>query len=315
MSFGFNKNLPIPFVQNVTDLCGDDGKEWLESLPKVIEELEDNWEIRVKTHFSNLSYNYAASCSDIDGNPRVLKIALPLRNPEIFLEAKTLKAFADHGVANVLKQDKDRRAILLERLLPGKNLKELFEGNKDQAVEIAIKVLQRLTQATPEKEGFPRIEEWFAAFDEAETTEFSKTHLEKAREKLNELMAARNKPKLIHGDFHHENILSDGPDGFRTIDPKGVIGNLGYEISVFLNNHLEWIENKRDMEKAVGRFSDSFSISPKAIKDWSYVQQVLAACWDFEDNGRFGKKDLENAEIWETLQGMSRKQENVERLG
>ena len=79
-----------------------------------------------------------------------------------------------------------------------------------------------------------------------------------------------------------------------------MIGNIGYEISVFLNNHLEWIENKQDIGSAVDKFSKEFEISRRTLKNWAYVQRVLAVWWGFEDSGNYSEKYLECADVWKT---------------
>ncbi|MCB1023269.1 MAG: hypothetical protein KDB79_02695, partial [Acidobacteria bacterium] len=119
----FREKLPPGFVEKVVGLCGRDGEKWLSDLPRVIERLEERFKMRFEAHFDNLSYNFVGSCVTQDGIPAVLKIALPLPEPEIFNEAKALKIFAGKGAVGVLKLDLENRAILLERSLPGIHLK------------------------------------------------------------------------------------------------------------------------------------------------------------------------------------------------
>ena len=203
MSSSFAENLPEKFVQNVTDLCGDKGLDWLEALPQILEELEFKWDINAEDHFHNLSYNYVASCIDPSDKPLVLKIALPLRKPEIFREAQALMAFAKCGGVKVVNQDANSRAILIERLLPGKNLKELFEGNKDDAIEPAINVLKRLSPVQVMNETLPLLDDWFKAFEKAEVTAFPSEPLLRARKLVEELNLESSGNSLLHGDFHH----------------------------------------------------------------------------------------------------------------
>jgi len=40
--------------------------------------------------------------------------------------------------------------------------------------------------------------------------------------------------RLLHGDLHHDNVLFDSRRGGLAIDPKGVIGELKYEIGAAL---------------------------------------------------------------------------------
>ncbi|NNE98932.1 MAG: phosphotransferase [Pyrinomonadaceae bacterium] len=298
MGLGFDKKLPDAFVKNVIDLCGQEGLDWIESLPRIVSELEDLWGISIESHFQNLSYNYVAEGNSVDRNKRVLKIALPLRNPEIFDEAKALKAFEGCGAVRIYEKDFDRRAILIEHLLPGTNLKELFSTNKDRAIDISIKVLKRIQRVRFRSVELPDLTDWFAAFDRAKETDFPRHYLRRAAELLSRLESAASKRSLLHGDFHHENILLADDNEFKIIDPKGVIGNLGYEISVFLNNHLEWIEHKKDIDGAVEKFSRAFEISPQKLKHWAYVQRVLSVCWGIEDSSGDWNKHLKQANIW-----------------
>ena len=86
----FRSMLPHKFVQNTIALCGERGKIWLETLPRIIADLEDSWSITAGKHFRNLSFNYVATATLLDGEPAVVKIGLPLDDVEIFGEAKYL---------------------------------------------------------------------------------------------------------------------------------------------------------------------------------------------------------------------------------
>ncbi len=77
MNKNFKSNLPKRFTQNTLALCGEKGLRWLDDLPQIIEEIEKNWSLKAKKHFSNLSYNYVAPCICANGNEAVLKIGLP----------------------------------------------------------------------------------------------------------------------------------------------------------------------------------------------------------------------------------------------
>jgi streptomycin 6-kinase len=90
MDKNFISNLPPRFVKNTLDLCGGAGEQWLNELPRIIEELSENWLLKTEKPFPNLSYNFVAPCVCSNGGEAVLKIALPLDNPEIFNEARFL---------------------------------------------------------------------------------------------------------------------------------------------------------------------------------------------------------------------------------
>lgn len=87
----------------------------------------------------------------------------------------------------------------------------------------------------------------------------------KARRFYEQLSFASKHKFLIHDDLHHENILSAFREPFLAIDPKSIVGDIGYEISVFLNNHLWWLASDTNVQEklsvAVRQFSEAFASS------------------------------------------------------
>lgn len=291
------------FIQNTIDLCGNTGRKWLNDLPQIIAEIEKSWSVKTEKPFQNLSYNYVAPCIRADGSDAVLKIALPLDSPEIFNEARFLKMTNGNGAVKLFEVDENRRAILLERSMPGENLKEVCGGKEIEAVEIAIPILRELLKKPPENSAFRTLDEWFGNFfTRAPKTDFPVEYQNKAR-RIYEHLSPVSEKYLIHGDFHHENILSAIREPFLAIDPKGIIGGVGYETAVFLNNHLWWLASGQNLREklnaAVRRFSESFGIAPADLQKWAYAQIVLSAWWTFEDHGANWQAQLAFAEFWE----------------
>ena len=91
--------------------------------------------------------------------------------------------------------------------------------------------------------------------------------------------------------------------GLRLYAVLFIVGGIGYEISVFLNNHLWWLASKPDLKEklndAVLRFSEAFEIEPRDLRKWAFAQIVLSAWWTFEENGENWENELAFAEIWE----------------
>jgi streptomycin 6-kinase len=298
------QKLPRRFAKNVLDSCGTPGEEWLIELPRVLGELGEKWSLKIAPPFSNLSYNFVAPCVRADGSQAVLKIALPLDNPEIFHEATFLKALDGRGAVKIFDSDEKRRAILLERSLPGKNLKEVFRNNEAKAVEVAVSAMPRISRRASDVSDFQSLEDWFENFfRKAANTNFPAEYLRKSRRFYEELSSDSKQKFLLHGDLHHENVLSAGREPFLLIDPKGIVGEIGYEIAVFLNNHLWWLNsqpNSREkMNEAVRKFSEAFETEPQDLRRWAFAQMVLSAWWTFEENGETWKRDLAFAEFWE----------------
>ncbi|HEY8562907.1 MAG TPA: aminoglycoside phosphotransferase family protein [Pyrinomonadaceae bacterium] len=293
--------LPEKFVRLMREAHAADGEKWLGELPKLIGEIEAEMGLRVGEPFENLSYHFVAPCLLSGGREAVLKIGFPEADSPTLNEAAMLRIYNGNGAVELLRGDERRRALLLERLQPGENLKRAFPNEAEKAVETAIEVLHKIRRNSLPASDFVRLENWFDGFRKAEKTDFPATPLEKARRFYEEL--SKREEFLIHGDFHHENVLSAARAPFLAIDPKGVVGQIGYEISVFLNNHGWWLAKearlREKLDGAVSMFSDAFDIDKRELREWAYAQAVLSAWWTFEDNGENWKTDLDFAEVWE----------------
>ncbi|RWC47382.1 MAG: 3'-kinase [Mesorhizobium sp.] len=89
----------------------------------------------------------------------------------------------------------------------------------------------------------------------------------------------------LHGDLHHENILH-GPRGWLAIDPKGVLGDPGFDAANMLYNPLDRDELCLDPERIAHMaeiFAGTLSQTPAAILDHAIAYGCLSAAWHFED--------------------------------
>jgi streptomycin 6-kinase len=103
------------------------------------------------------------------------------------------------------------------------------------------------------------------------------------------LASTQGTTMLLHGDLQHYNVLFDNERGWVAIDPKGVVGELEYEVGAMLRNPVEQPEFfanagtiKRRLEILTGLLPLNYT---RALR-WSYAQAVLSAIWDVEDGYR-----------------------------
>ncbi|HEX8369494.1 MAG TPA: aminoglycoside phosphotransferase family protein [Pyrinomonadaceae bacterium] len=302
MKQAISANLPQKFTEVISGAFREEGKKWIADLPEIIEEIEQNWSLEIKKPFPNLSYHYVAPCVFKSGGEAVVKIGFPGEKTTTFNEIKMLEFLGGKGVCKLLRGDEKRLALLLEKLAPGENLKEICRNDDTKAVEIAIRVMRDFWQEAPENIEFPRLEEWFEGLRKAEKIGFAPEYVKKARRFFDELMSVSAPKTLLHGDFHHENILSAERRPFLAIDPKGIVGDIGYDLSVFMINQAGWLESAPDLQKkledAIRRFSEAFEIEPQNLRKWIFAHSVLSAWWTFEENGKNRKNELAFAEIW-----------------
>lgn len=296
------EHLPQKFREVILGAFREEGRQWLIGLPEIVKEIEENWSLVVKESFPNLSYHYVAPCVCADGSEAVLKIGFPGEAVNISNEVKMLKYLDGRKAVRLLRFDEKRFAFLLEKLTPGENLKTIFRTDEAKAVETAIEVMRAFWQKPPEDINFPALEDWVKGFDKAEQTEFPASYIKKARRIFDDLNRSKQK-MLLHGDFHHENILSAAREPFLAIDPKGIVGDIGYDISIFMINHFNWLKSEPDLQGklsgALRKFSDAFEIEPQNLRKIIFAHTVLSAWWTFEENCDNWKSELDFAEIWE----------------
>ena len=295
-------DLPQKFTEVILGAFREEGKRWIDALPEIIAEIERNWSLEIEKPFPNLSYHYVAPCLFKSGGEAVVKIGFPGEKATTFSEIKMLEFLDGKGVCRLLRFDEERFALLLEKLAPGENLKTICRNDDAKAVEIAIRVMRDFWREPPENIEFPRLGKWFDGLREAEKIGFAPEYVKKARRFYDELNAATRTKTLLHGDFHHENILSAEREKFLAIDPKGIVGDIGYDLSVFMINHANWLKPKPDLteklDAAIRAFSEAFEIEPQNLRRWIFAHSVLSAWWTFEETSENRKREIAFTEIW-----------------
>ena len=304
MNQSFGKSLPEKFVTNIRSLCGKKGELWLYNLPDLISQLEREWSITVGSHFPTLSYNYVASAKTFDGEPAVLKIALPVESTEMFGEMKYLSLLDGHGCPRLLRKNEQIPAILIERAVPGETLREIFRGREDDALPVLLTMMERTRRAVPpDTSNLIQLDDWFDGLRRADDTDFPTAYAERSLQYYQEMSSEKEKIFLLHGDLHHENILSAAREPYLAIDPKAIVGHIGYEIAVFLNNHLWWIEWKTDAKKslayAVDLYATEFGMTAHDLRKWAFSQMVLTTWWSYDEMKENFAEGLGFADIWE----------------
>jgi streptomycin 6-kinase len=299
----FRDSIPKELVTHTIAMCGEIGKAWLDDLPALIRHLETAWSISVEDPFPSVEFNYVAAATDGLGQQVVIKISPPFDNTEIFSEAKFLGTLNGNGAVWLLAEDRERRAILVERAIPGASLTELYDGNELEAIGPAINVLRTITAEPPDDlTDTIDLDDWFDGLTRYNETAFPARYAKRALDIYADL-SGNAKRQYLHGDFHPSNVVSGTREWFLAIDPKGMIGPIGYDIAVFLNNFHWWHEERTDVRArskvAVEKFSDGFGISSSDLRRWAFAQMVLSAWWTFDEMPEIYDNEVAKADIWD----------------
>jgi len=298
----FKDTLPEALVTHITAICGSRGLQWFDQLPETIRELEADWSISVNKPFPGIEFNFVAPAT-ANQEAVVLKIAPPFERTEIHAEAKYLRTREGHGAVKLIAEDRRLRAILIERALPGEALFTRFQDDPPSCVRPAIDVLRLLLRLPPSDfTDVDTLDNWFENFRSYSETDFPKKYAEKAFEIYERLSVQSGRIFYLHGDFHPGNIVAGTRAPFLAIDPKGIVGHLGYDIAVFLNN-LQWWQNANPsmhnlLENAITEFAYSFDFAERELREWAFAYMVIGAWWNFKDMPEFYDTDFAMIDIW-----------------
>ena len=212
--------------------------------------------------FSNVSYVAPAG-------EAVCKVAWA-GDTESLHEGDALELWNGDGAVRLLRRS--GRALLEERAVPGTDLSALPD---EEATAIAVDLAARLWRraGSPFRPVAPEVQRWLDNADR-EGSELAPL----ARKLLAEL--APDAPWLVHGDFHHHNILRRG-DQFVAIDPKPYLADREYDVPAFLWNPRDnQMEDPERTERHIAAFVaaglDDFRIRAWTVIRGAYLRPAYA---------------------------------------
>lgn len=222
------------------------------------------------------------------GSPVVLKIS---KQPgDEWHSGQTLRAFSGDGMVKVYESEPG--AVLIERLVPGNDVINLVkEGDDERATQILAEVTQRLANHVPPPD-CPTVFDWARGFDrylQSGNQHVPALLVQKAHELYRKLATSSSQTMLLHGDLHHYNVLFDEDRGWIAIDPKGVVGELEYEVGAIIRNPVELPDlftSATVIERRLRTLTDALRLDYRRALEWSFAQAVLSAIWDVEDGYR-----------------------------
>ncbi len=234
-----------------------------------------------------------------DGNPAIVKDLKPHHDVADELRGAHYLTWRN-GKGAVRLLGFEGLQMLLE-YAGGTMLENLIASQGDrQATEIAAGVLEELL--SPSGHPYPADlqplrERYHSLFGKAEADRKagrSSLYIE-AAEIAERLLSNPFEVKPLHGDLHHENILF-GERGWLAIDPKGVLGDPGFDAANMFSNPLHRHELTLDPERIAHMaevFGRVLGQPPVAILDHAIAWGCLSSSWHAEDNN----ETEENSEL------------------
>jgi streptomycin 6-kinase len=228
------------------------------------------WQLELGPQFALARYSFVAPA----GDAAVLKVT-PAEDDEADEEADALALWDGDGAVRLLRHDRARRALLLERAAPGTDLAELPE---DEAIAVAVSVGRRLWRpaGAPFRWIGDRVPRWLsnAERDGSQGSEL----VPLARELYAGLEPGGE--TLLHGDFHHHNVLASDR-GHLAIDPKPMLGEPEFDVATFLWNPLPYRMRRNVTERRLAAFAAA-GLREERMRAWAVIRAAYLGADDDE---------------------------------
>jgi streptomycin 6-kinase len=292
---------------------GAAGQRWLDSLPKVVAALADQWGLTIGQSFSGGTAGYVTAAVDSAGTSCVLKVAMPLDmndETDAFQRSVLAHQLAEgRGCATLLAvdaSDASAPAMLLERL--GPNLFELNYG-VDRILETVAATLGAFWRPVPAEAGLPTGADKAVWLAEHIVTNWnrldrpcSQAVIDRAVLYCDERAGAFDPSDavLVHGDAHGWNTLSANDGPFKFVDPEGLVSERAHDLSVPMREYNEPLlagNTARLTGQRAELLATLCEVDPEPVWQWGFIERVstgLAAIREFE--GDAGLAFLEVAE-------------------
>jgi streptomycin 6-kinase len=258
---------------------------WLTALPDLLEQQAARWSLTVAPHFPDIRLNYVAPATRADNTGCVLKLSRHVDDTRN--EIAALQLWDGAGAARLLEADPELGALLIERLNPGTMLSQVAKTDDDAATLIGAANLRQLWRPVPAHHGLRTLDSWFDAYDRNRDAltrgsgGFPARLFQRADALRYDLLASTDAPSVLHGDFHHFNVLRAERADWLVIDPKGLTGDRCFDVCQFLRNPVPVPPsvNRRRLDVLCAELD----LDRQRTNAWCLVHAVLDVCWDFED--------------------------------
>jgi streptomycin 6-kinase len=219
-----------------------------------------------------------------EGRPAILKVA---GGPEEARGGRLMAWWAGEGAAPVLAHD--GAALLLARAEDPEALPRMsFDGADDAAMEIlcaTVEVLHRpRDRAAPD--GLVPLDRWFRGLRLAAPK--GRT-FGRAWTVAEELLASPQDLVVLHGDVTHANVLSFGEAGWLAIDPKGLIGERGYDYANIFRSPTLTLVTAEQVRRRLDLIAQRAGLERTRLLKWVIAHGALSAAWTAEDGQHPGR--------------------------
>jgi streptomycin 6-kinase len=228
-----------------------------ERLRETAEAVAREWGVPLGERIAEGRFSYVAFA----GDDAVLKV-VPVEDDEADHEADALELLAGDGAVRLLRHDRARRAILIERARPGHDASGLPDRD---AIRVGVAAARKFWR--PVVRG--RLFRWIGDLVPRWLDNAGDHDLVHHAKELYATMRPRD-ATLVHGDLHHHNLLRHG-DRWVVIDPKPMVGEPEFDVPTFLWNPIGHQPTKDSVEHWIRAFTRA-GLDADRLRNWAIVR-------------------------------------------
>lgn len=290
-------------IKKITDRFGE---EFYQKVLRDLEVYSEQWQLSSFQLVSSYSANLVFTCDSENYGAAVLKIGSSSSN--MSSEFNALLEYNGTSFCRVFEADLANSVILEERICPGIHLRA--EDSLEKRLSVFCSLYQGLHKPSEEESRYSTYLGWVQKITDYMSTRDDCIELYKHMKKANELCITLteryNRKMLLHGDFHHDNILLGRDGEYRIIDPKGVIGDPIWDCPRFMLNEFGdeiTVDLYDKMNKIIEVLEKELDIPNDTLRQTFYVEMAMGICWCVEDGATAEEfpKLIEHVEFAESI--------------
>lgn len=291
---------------------GDAGKAWVDALPRVLDELGEQWGLRFGRSLPGGSGSYVVRAVTADGQDRVVKVATP--DVDLSDQARTLAAAEGTGYAHLYGFDRDRNALLMESLGTTLELTPVPPERKLEILADALAEAWQLPLATapdpaPGQDKATLLHRMLVDLDDRQGNPCSPRARALALDYAERRAAAHDPAAcvVVHGDPHPANLLRlveprpGSASGHVFVDPDGLRADPAYDLGVAVRDwtgQLDVADPRRVIEGYCALLAARTGIDEQRIWEWGYLERVTTGLFVAGFGGvTLGRRFLDSAEL------------------
>jgi streptomycin 6-kinase len=263
------------------------GKGFYEKVLRDLETYADKWTLTSFQFIPSYSANLIFKCYSANLGRVVLKIGNPSFK-EVITEFNTLQEYNGRRFCKIFDANNESGVILEECVQPGNTLRD--ESSLDKRLSVFSSLYKGLHITPIKADIYPTYIEWVCRITEymskRQDCKELYLYMKKARDICLSVSNLYSQKMLLHGDFHHDNILLGYYGEYKIIDPKGVIGDPVFDVPRFILNEFGdeiTTELYKKINDIICILEKKLNIPKYILKQCLYVETAMAVCWDIED--------------------------------